>query len=181
MSTYTDRLWQDLVRDHGPDLAQAARLEPSRARVLRRPGVIAGSALGLAGVGVALILATGGGTPAYAVTTDGNGSVLVMLNQTSALPQVNAKLASMGAHEQISIQMAPGAATVNGPVECTASTPGASTPGPAVKVLVGTDGTQVISSGNTGAGTWHLGACYVHNAASTGSANTGNSGNTGNG
>jgi hypothetical protein len=181
MSKYTDHLWQDLLREYGPTLAHAGRPEPSRARVFRRPGVLAGSALGLAGVGVAFILAAGGGTPAYAVTTNDNGSVLVTLNQTSALPQANAKLTSMGTHEQISVQMAPGAAAVNGPVECTSSTPGASVPGPPVKVLVGTDGTQVIASGNTGAGTWHLAACYVHNAGNTGSANTGNSGNTGNG
>ena len=43
-----------------------------------------------------------------------------------------------------------------------------------MKVLVGTNGTQVINSGNTGAGTWHLGACHL-----TGDSGSGNTGNTG--
>ena len=47
-------------------------------------------------------------------------------------------------------------------------------PGPPVKVLVGTDGTGVIDSGNTGAGTWHLAACHL--TGDTGSGNTGNTG-----
>jgi hypothetical protein len=38
-----------------------------------------------------------------------------------------------------------------------------------VKVLLGTNGTEVIESGNTGAGTWHLGTCLL----------TGDTGNTG--
>ena len=181
MSKYTDRLWQDLVREHGPNLAHVDRPEPSRARALRRPRVLAGSMLGLAGVGAGLALAlSAGSTPAYAVTTNSDGSVLVTLNQNSALPQANAKLASMGTHEQISIQMAPGAAAVKGAVQCTSSTPGASVSGPPVKVLVGTDGTETIASNNTGAGAWHLGACYVQNTGGAGSANAGNSGNTGN-
>jgi hypothetical protein len=171
MSTYTDHLWQDLLREHGPSLAHAER---RRSRVSRRPRVLVGSALGVAGVATALLLALGGATPAYAITTNGNGSILVTLNQTSALPQVNAKLASIGTGEQISIQMANGPAVASGPVECTASTPGTSSSDPPVSVLVGTDGTEVTPSGNTGAGTWHLAACYVDNVGSTNSGNTGN-------
>jgi hypothetical protein len=46
--------------------------------------------------------------------------------------------------------------------------------GPPVKVLIGTNGTEVISSGNTGAGTWHLAACQI--TGDNGSANSGNTG-----
>jgi hypothetical protein len=59
----------------------------------------------------------------------------------------------MGIDEQIMVGTQPGAAAVSGPVTCT-PLGGANTPaGPPVKVLLGTDGTQVIPSGNTGAGT----------------------------
>jgi hypothetical protein len=169
MSKYTDNLWRDLVREHGATLAYTARPEPGRASLLRRPRVLAGSTLGLAGAGTALglTLVAAGGTPAYAVTTNGDGSVLVTINQESALPQANAKLTAMGIHEQITIGMASGVAAVSGPVNCT---PAPGVPGPAVKVLVGTNGTEVIESGNTGAGTWHLASCYV---SDTGSGNTG--------
>jgi hypothetical protein len=52
--------------------------------------------------------------------------------------------------------------------------------GPPVKVLLGTDGTEAIPSNNTGAGTWHVGACSVESMSKAGSANDGSSGNTGN-
>jgi hypothetical protein len=180
MSKFTDHLWRDLVREHGPTLAHADRPEPGRAR---RPRVLAGSTLGLAGVGAALVLALSGSAapPAFAITKEGDGSVLVHLNQTQSLPQVNRKLAAMGTGEQITIYMASGTAAVSGPVTCMPA-PGAASPsGPQVKVLQGTDGTEVISPGqtgdNTGVGTWHLDHCVV--TGDTGTANTGNSGNTG--
>jgi hypothetical protein len=171
MTKFTDHLWRDLAREHGATLALAERPAPGRAPLLRRPRVLAGSTLGLAGVGTALVLTLGAAstTPAYAVTTNGDGSVQVTINQNSALPQANAKLTAMGIHEQVTIDMASGPAAVSGPVTCTPA-PGVS--GPPVQVLVGINGTEVIDSGNTGAGTWHLAAC--HTTGDTGSGNTGN-------
>ena len=182
MSKFTDHLWSDLVREHGPSLVRADRAEPGQARLLRRPRVLAGSTLGLAGVGAGLVLALGAATstPAYAVTTDADGSVLVTINENSALPQANAKLTAMGIHEQVTIYMATGPAAVSGPVTCTPA-PGANVSGPPLKVLVGKDGTEVIgsgqSAGNTGEGTYHLDRCVVTD--DSGSGNTGNTGNTG--
>jgi hypothetical protein len=186
MSKFTDHLWRDLVREHGPTLAHADRPEPGRAGgagVLRRPRILAGSTLGLAGVGAALVLALSGSaaTPAFAITREGDGSVLVQLNQNQNLPQVNAKLTAMGTHEQITIYEAAGPAAVSGPVTCTPG-PGAGQPNPPVRVLQGTDGTEVNgsgqSAGNTGAGTWHLARCTVAPDSDTGPG-TGNTGNTG--
>jgi hypothetical protein len=182
MSRFTDHLWQDLAREHGPTLAQADRPEPGRAGgagVLRRPRVLAGSTLGLAGVAAALVLALGGSTaaPAFAVTKQNDGSVLVNLSyvKDQNLPQVNAKLASLGTGEAVTIYMARGAATVPGPVTCTA---GKGVSGPTVKVLDGTNGTEVIapgeSAGNTAEGTFHLDHCVT--SSNTGSGNSGNTG-----
>jgi hypothetical protein len=132
------------------------------------------------GVGAAVLLAlsSAGAPPAYAITRNADGSVLVNINEDTALPQANAKLTAMGIHEQVTIYMATGTAPVSGPVSCTPA-PGTSLSGPSLKVLVGTDGTEVIGSGqtagNTGEGTFHLDHCVV-----TGSANSGNNGNTGN-
>ncbi len=178
MTKFTDNLWGDLARDHGAVLAHADRPEPARAvatRVLRRPRILAGSTLGLAGVGAALVLALGGSTaaPAYAITTTHDGSVLVKLNYNANqnLPQVNGKLASMGINEGIVIQMAPGAAAATGPVTCRQG-PGATTP---VKVLVGANGTETIapgqSAGNTAAGSFHMVGCSVN--TDSGAGNTG--------
>jgi hypothetical protein len=176
MSRYTDQLWRDLVREHGATLVHADRPKPGRASLLRRPRVLASSTLGLAGVGTALVLVLGAAssTPAYAITTSGDGSVQVTINQFSALPQANAQLTAMGIHEQVTIYMASGAAAVSGPVTCTPAPGLSNLPGPPVKVLVGTNGTEVIDSGNTGAGTWHLAACHL--TGDTGSSNTGDTG-----
>ena len=144
-----------------------------------RPRVLAGSTLGLACVGAALVLALSGSAapPAFAITKEGDGSVLVNINQDTALPAANHKLTAMGIHEQVTIYMATGAAAVSGPVTCTPA-PSGSLSGPPLKVLVGKDGTEVIApgatAGNTGAGTWHLAACHL--TGDTGSGNTGNTG-----
>jgi hypothetical protein len=178
MTKFTDNLWRDLVREHGTTLAEADRPERGRARVLRRPRVLAGSSLGLAGVGAALILALGGSTaaPAFAVTTNSDGSVLLHLNYNANqnLPQANAKLASLGVGEAVTIYMARGAASTNGAVTCSLGA-GANTP---VKVLVGADGTETIapgqSAGNTAEGSFHLDHCVV--SSDSGSGNSGNTG-----
>ena len=100
--------------------------------------------------------------------------MLVKINQLKSLPDANRKLTAMGIDEQVTIYMAPGAAAVSGPVTCTPAPGVPDLPGPPVKVLVGTNGTEVIGSGNTGAGTWHLAACHL--TGDTGSGNTGNTG-----
>ena len=179
MTKFTDNLWRDLVREHGPTLAHADRPKPGRAPLLRRPRVLAASTLGLAGAATALMLALGpaSSTPAFAVTTNSDGSVLVTINENSALPQANAKLIAMGIHEQVTLYIATGPAAASGAVNCTPA-PGAKVSGPPLKVLVGTNGTEVISSGqsaeNTGAGTYHLDRCIV--TGDSGSSNTGNTG-----
>ncbi|HEY1713791.1 MAG TPA: hypothetical protein VGG07_12865 [Solirubrobacteraceae bacterium] len=181
MTKFTDHLWRDLVQEHGPTLAQADRPAAGRGR-LRRPRVLAGSTLGLAGVGAALVLALGGTaatTPAFAVTTSNDGSVLVNLNYhaNQNLPQVNHKLIAMGTNEQITIYMSTGAATTQGPVTCA---PGSGVRGPAVRVLVGKDGTEVIAPGesgdNTAEGTFHLDHCTTSNPGSGNAGNTGTAG-----
>ncbi|MFZ0972513.1 MAG: hypothetical protein WAN22_09825 [Solirubrobacteraceae bacterium] len=174
----------DLARQH--QATHANRQEPRRAR-LPRPRVLAGGTLGLAGVGAALVLALGGTaatTPAFAVTRASDGSVLVQLNyQTDQnLPQVDQKLAALGTHEQIGIAMATGPAPTSGPVTCKPAPGASSTSGPPVKVLVGANGTEVISqggsAGNTAEGTFHLASCGVYPANTTLSTLRGYSGNS---
>jgi hypothetical protein len=179
----------DLAREQ--QVAHASRREPGQAGgpgFLRRPRLLAGGTLGLVGIAAALLLAVTGTSapPAFAVTRQNDGSVLVRVNVTeSTEPWVlgaDRKLAAMGIDEQIGIgaPLARGAASARGPLNCTPLGGANKPPGPPVKVLLGTDGTQVIPSGNTGAGTVHLSSCvYFKSVTPGGSGNTGNSGNTG--
>jgi hypothetical protein len=192
-----DALFARIVADAGdPRLLEAPHAGSSRflgatARpwTRARPRVVAGSTLGLAGV-AALVLALSGSTapPAFAITTNGDGSVLVNINRLESLPDANHKLTAMGIHEQITIFMAPGAAPASGPVNCVPQ--GANVPGPPVKAIVGTNGTELIPSGNTGGGTWHMASCRLYATRTTGGnplygenpsarGNTGNSGTAG--
>jgi len=192
MTKFTDHLWRDLAREHGPALAHAARPEPSRGR---RPRVIAGITLALAAAGTALglgLTSTSGSTPAggtaaggirkvvttaYTITEMSNGSVLVQINQRKSIVAADAKLSSMGIQEKVAVFPKPGAATVSGPLTCK-PVDGAPKQ-PRVQVLLGTNGTEVIAGGNTGAGTWHLGSCVVFPTSDTGNSGTGNTGNGG--
>jgi hypothetical protein len=100
MSKFADRLWRDLVREHGPTLVLAERPQPGRAR---RPRVLAGSTLGLAGVGAALVLTLGGSaaSPAFAVIARRDGSVSVKIYRSSGIAGANRKLAAMGIHKRL--------------------------------------------------------------------------------
>jgi hypothetical protein len=154
---------------------QADVVVATRAR-RTRPRLLAGAtgAVAVSATAVTLLLSASASPPAYAITRAGDGSVLVQLNQLESLPDANRKLTAMGIDEQISIQMATGPASVSGPVNCVPTPSGANLPGPPVKAVVGTNGTEVIASGNTGAGTWHLAVCHL--SRDTGSGNAGNNG-----
>jgi hypothetical protein len=179
MTKFTDNLWRDLAQEHGPALEQADRPEPGWAR-RPRPRVLAGSTLALAGAGtaIALVLTSTSSTPASAATVakTSDGSILVTLNKpgSQAISQADQKLAAMGLHEGIVIYMGSGPAATSGSVTCTPE-PGIPNQ-PTVKVLVGTNGTEVINPGttpgNTGVGTWHLNSCNL-------ASDTGGTGNTG--
>ena len=186
MTKFTENLWNDLAQEHGTALDRATRPGPGRAR---RPGLIAGSTLALAAAGTALglgLTSTGstpaGGikkvvTTAYTITQMSNGSVLVQVNQAESIVAADAKLSSMGIQEKVAVFPKPGAATVSGPVTC-APVDGASKQ-PRVQVLLGTNGTEVIAGGNTGAGTWHLSSCVVFPTSDRGNSGPGNTSNGG--
>lgn len=175
MTKFTDNLWSDIAAEHGPAIERAER--PAAGRT-RHPGLIAGGTLALAVGGTALglgLTSTGGApaggtsagttqvrTAAFSITKSSDGSVLLHINRYSSIVTINNKLASMGIREGVSIEMGTGPATVKGPVSCTRE-PGVS--GPAIKVLVGSNGTEVngpgTTGGNTGEGTFHLMSCAI--------------------
>lgn len=128
-----------------------------------RPRVLAGSTLGLAGVGTALVLALGTSatSPAFAITRHSDGTVFVQVNRQQDIAQANQKLTAMGINEQITLYLLPGPGTGSGPVNCTPA-PDAGAPKPPVQVEVGTDGrSSGQSGGNSAAGSTDHFACLV--------------------
>lgn len=95
MSTFEDRLWSELVREHGHQIQPpTVGARPAR----RRPALITASALATVALATALLALTAGTSapPAYAVTTNPDGTVTVTLNDISALTGLNAELARDG-------------------------------------------------------------------------------------
>jgi hypothetical protein len=171
-------LFAQIVAEPGdPRLGQATH-KPSRLRALKRPRVLAGGSLGIAGIAAVATLAFSGGAaaPAFAVTRQADGGVLVTVSSAQGLPGADRQLIAMGINEEVNYSTAPGPATSSAPVACASvAGPGSGyhTPsgyesakpsGAPVKLLLGTDNTQVIPSGQTGAGTVHLTTCVYYPA-----------------
>jgi hypothetical protein len=99
MSTFEDRLWSQLVAEHDRLRAQGP---PAEAKRTRRPGgrvLMTGTMIATAVAATAAVLTLGASTstpPAYAVTTNSDGTVTVTLNDISAITGLNAELARDG-------------------------------------------------------------------------------------
>ncbi len=97
MSKFEDRLWRDLVRKHGADLAQMTRPSAKRAR-RARPRLLASTsvALAVAVAALALVLSAASSPPAFAVSRNSDGTYTVTLQKLAAIHGANQKLAALG-------------------------------------------------------------------------------------
>jgi hypothetical protein len=108
MSTFEDRLWSQLVAEHerrlrapswpvAPSSPVAPAIAPTRHNHRRR--LLTSTALATAALVTALALALGASTstpPAYAVTTNRDGTVTVTLDDVAAITGLNAELTRDG-------------------------------------------------------------------------------------
>lgn len=171
-------LFAQIVAEPGDPRLGQAKHTPSRVLALKRPRLLAGGSLGLAGIAAVAALALSGGAaaPAFAVTRQADGHVLVTVSSAQGLPGADRQLLAMGINEEVNYSTAPGPATSSAPVACeSVAGPGTGyhTPsgyeavkpsGPPVRMLVGSDNTQVVPSGQSGAGTVHLATCVYYPA-----------------
>ena len=146
-----------------------------RQRRLRLP---ASSSLGLAGIGAAVLFGLSGTaatSPAFAITTHHDSSVLVQLNSQEDIAQANQKLVAMGINEQITLSSNPNP-TAAGGAENRTPGPGAGAANPPIKLVVNTDNAD--NTGTTGAVVCVVGphtssGPYPGDSGSTGTGNTG--------
>jgi hypothetical protein len=98
MSKFADQLYADLMREHGSTLADTRPPAASQRHIASRRVLLASGAGGLAVAATAgaLVVAAGGGTPAYALTTNHDGTVTLAVYQASGIAQANAKLRQLG-------------------------------------------------------------------------------------
>lgn len=105
MSRFEDRLWSELVEQHGavlagqPSLGLVPGAAPLRGAVaLRRPLATIGVALAAVVAAIVIGLSTGGSgpAPAYAVTRNPDGTVSVTIQELSAAQSASEALTRMG-------------------------------------------------------------------------------------
>jgi hypothetical protein len=92
---FEDRLWSDLVRDHGAQLATTPGARTTTRST--RPLLLGAGAASVATAATVLALALSSGpTPAYAVTSNSNGTVTVTIHDVAGVAGANAQLARLG-------------------------------------------------------------------------------------
>ena len=108
MSKFEDHLWREFVREHGNALAQMST--PTAKRGWRGPRLVAGTSLGLAGVGVAVALVLGATTtsPAFAVIRNHDGTVTISIERASGIAGANARLHQLGVRAKVMQQVPAG-------------------------------------------------------------------------
>ncbi len=112
MTKFSDQLFDDLMREHGPALA-GVRVTAARKRHVTRPVMLTAGAGGLAAVAAVGTLVAGGATPAYAVTTHSDGTVTLAVYQKSGIAQANAKLRQVGDGRVVLVPVEPGCPSIN--------------------------------------------------------------------
>src|SRR5579859_2486404 len=102
MSKFTDRLWRDIVREHGHELAALDSQEPSPSHRLRSR-LLAGTGVSLAGIGagVALLVGLAGSAPAYAISHNQDGTYTIRLHSLKAIPAANEALHRLNVRAEV--------------------------------------------------------------------------------
>lgn len=95
MTKFADELFTDLMREHRSTLLEMRRPDPPGRRAVRPLWMTSGvlAATGAAAVGFVVF---GGGSPAYAVTENAQGTVTISVADPSGIAGANAALRSLG-------------------------------------------------------------------------------------
>jgi hypothetical protein len=113
MTKFADQLFDDLMREHGPTLARTSVPAAPERHLATRPVLLAAGAGGLAVAATATTLAVGGASPAYAVTTNPNGTVTLAVYQKSGVSEANAKLRQLGDGQVVVVPVESGCPSIS--------------------------------------------------------------------
>ena len=97
MTKFADDLYDDLIDQHGAALTAISPPTASRRHLASRRVVLAAGTGGLGVAATAGSLVAVGGSPAYALTTNHDGSISLAVYKDQGIAQANAKLKSIGA------------------------------------------------------------------------------------
>jgi hypothetical protein len=107
MTKFEDQLLDDLMREHGPALAHSRPPASSRRITPRRSLLAAGAGLAAAAAITGTLVASGG-TPAYAVTKNPDGTVTLAVYRQSGIAGANGRLRQLGDQQVVVVPARPG-------------------------------------------------------------------------
>jgi hypothetical protein len=96
MTKFSDQLFDDLMREHGPALASVRPPAQPKRRITVRRALLAGGGTVAVAAAIAGGLAATSGSPAYAVTKNPDGTITLAVYQKSGIAGVNARLRQLG-------------------------------------------------------------------------------------
>jgi hypothetical protein len=96
MTKFADQLFDDLMREHGSALAHTRPPASRRVIASRRTLLAAGTGFVAVAATAGGLMASGGGTPAYALAAHSNGTMTLDVYQKSGYAGINAKLHQLG-------------------------------------------------------------------------------------
>ena len=108
MTKFADQLYDDLMREHGSLLADTKPHAASRPRIAPRRALLAAGAGGLAIAAAVGGLVAGGGSPAYALTTNPDGTITLAVYRASGIAGANARLRQLGDQQVVVVPIEPG-------------------------------------------------------------------------
>jgi hypothetical protein len=108
MTKFSDQLFDDLMREHGPALADASPSAQPKRRVTTRRTLLAGGGTLAVAAAVAGTLVARSPTPAYAVTKNPDGTITLAVYQTSGIAGANARLRQLGDKQVVVVPVEPG-------------------------------------------------------------------------
>ncbi len=113
MTKFADQLFDDLIAEHGPALAQASRPATPARHLSTRPVLVTAGAAGLAVAATVGILASSGGSPAFAVTAHPNGTVTLAVYKDAGIAGANARLRQLGDGQVVVVPTGPNCPTMS--------------------------------------------------------------------
>jgi hypothetical protein len=112
MTKFADQLFDDLMQEHGPALTRTRPPTP-RQHVTARRALLAAGGAGVAVAATVGALTAGGGTPAYAVTKNPDGTITVAVYQESGIGEANAKLHQLSDGQVVVVPVQPGCPSIS--------------------------------------------------------------------
>jgi hypothetical protein len=108
MTKFADQLFDDLMREHGPELTHARPPAHPARRVTARRALLAGGGTLAVTAAIAATLVARSPSPAYAVTKNPDGTITLAVYQASGIAGANARLRQLGDKQVVVVPIKPG-------------------------------------------------------------------------